>query len=129
MPAWPEGLVVDGDSRSVFYSALDIVDADVVTEDGPGVLIREFDGGAGETDEGGVRKGIAHVAGKTVDEVILAAVGLIGDDHDVLAVRENRVTVALLLREELLDGREDHPAEATESFWRRSARSAACMGA
>jgi Ca2+-binding RTX toxin-like protein len=39
-----------------------------------------LDGGAGETDEGGVRQGVAHVAGEAVDEVVLAAVCFVGDD-------------------------------------------------
>ena len=60
-----------------------------------------------------------------VDEVVLAAVGLVGDDHDVAPVRQQRMPVALpfrargsplalpgrgLLGEELLDRREHHAA-------------------
>ena len=48
--------------------------------------------------------------GEAVDEVVLAAVGLVGDHHDVAPVRQHRMAVALLLGEELLDGREHHAA-------------------
>jgi hypothetical protein len=47
------------------------------------------------------------VAGEAVDEVVLAAVGLVGDDDDVAPVREHGVAVAQLGGHELLDGRED----------------------
>ena len=52
------------------------------------------------------------MAGEAVDEVVLAAVGLVRDHDDVPAVREDRVLVALLVGEELLDRREHHAARA-----------------
>ena len=48
--------------------------------------------------------------GEAVDEVVLAAVSLVGNHDDVAAVREHRMPVALLLRKELLDGREHDTA-------------------
>ncbi|OPZ75899.1 MAG: hypothetical protein BWY79_01893 [Actinobacteria bacterium ADurb.Bin444] len=48
------------------------------------------------------------MTGETVDEVVLAAVGLVGYDHDVAALRECGVPIAPLLGEELVDGGEDH---------------------
>ena len=48
--------------------------------------------------------------GEAVDEVVLAAVGLVRDDDDVAAVGEQRMSVALLLGKELLNRREDHAA-------------------
>ena len=89
---------------------LDVVDADVVAEHRAGVGVGLLDGRAGEADERGVRQRIAHVAGEAVDEVVLAAVRLVGDDDDVAPVGEHRMAVALLLGEELLDGGEDHAA-------------------
>ena len=66
---------------------------------------------------------------EAVDEVVLAAVGLVGDDDDVPTVREHGVLVALLLGEELLDCGEDDAACldgelaakvcAESSAWRR----------
>jgi hypothetical protein len=47
---------------------------------------------------------------KTVDEIVLAPVRLIGDHDDVAPVREQRVRVARGVREKLLDRREDHTA-------------------
>jgi hypothetical protein len=62
--------------------------------------------------EAGLRQGVAHVAGEAVDEVVLAAVGFVGDDDDapageVAPVRKHGVPVARLGGHELLDGRED----------------------
>ena len=101
-------LVVDGNGRLVLDRALDVVDADVVAEDGAGVRVLKLDGGSGEADEGCFGEGIAHVRGKAVDEVVLAPVGLVRDDDNVPPVREQRVLVALLFGEELLDRREYH---------------------
>ena len=64
----------------------------------------------GEPDERGVGQRVPHVAGVAVDEIVLAAVRLVGDHHDVAPVGEQRMPVALLLGEELLDGREHHAA-------------------
>ena len=43
------------------------------------------------------------MAGETVDEIVLAAMGLVRDHHDVAALGEGRVGVPLLFGEELLD--------------------------
>ena len=50
------------------------------------------------------------MSGEAIDEVILAAVGLVGDYYDVAATREHRVPVALLLWEEFLNRSEHHAA-------------------
>ena len=70
--------VVDRHRGAVFDRASDVVDADVVAEDRPRVRPREA----------GRRQGVAHVAGETVDEVALAAVGLVGDDDATAADAE-----------------------------------------
>ena len=51
---------------------------------------------------------IAHVAGKAIDEIILATVRLVRDHHNISSIRENGMAVAFLFRKEFLDGREDH---------------------
>ena len=51
---------------------------------------------------------VPHIAGVPVDEVVLAAVGLVGDDHDVAPLGEGGVRVAFLFGEEFLNGREHH---------------------
>ena len=81
-------LVVDGHGRHVLHGALDVVDADVVAEHGPGVGVLLLDGGAGEADEGSVGQGVAHVGRVAVDEVVLAAMGFIGDHDDVAPARQ-----------------------------------------
>ena len=103
-------LVVDRHRGAVLHGALNVVDADVVAEHGARIGVRELDRRAGEADERRVRQRVAHVARKAVDEVILAAVRLVGDHHDVTALREGRVPVALLLWEELVNGGEHHPS-------------------
>ena len=102
--------VVDGYRRPVFDGALDVVDADVVAEHGPGVGVLKFDGRTGKTDERGVGQSVPHVAGVAVDEVVLAPVRLVGDHDDVAAAGQQGVPVSLLLGEELLDRGEHHAA-------------------
>ena len=103
-------LVVDRHRGAVDDGALDVVDADVVAEHGARVGVGLLDRRAGEADERGVGQRVAHVPREAVDEVVLAAVRLVGDDDDVAPVREHRMPVASLLGEELLDGREHHAA-------------------
>ena len=103
-------LVVDGHRGLVLHGPLDVVNADVIPEDGPGVGILQFNGRPRETDERGLGQGITHVPGITVDEVVLAAVRLVGDHDDVPPVRKHGVPVPLLLGEKLLDRGKDHSA-------------------
>ena len=49
------------------------------------------------------------MAGEAIEQVVLAAVRLVGDHHDVAPIGELRVSVAPLLGQELLDGGKDHP--------------------
>ena len=102
--------VVDRHRRTILDRALDVVDADIVAEHGAGVGVVAFDRRAGEADEGRIGQGVVHVAREAVDEVVLAAVRLVGDHHDVAPLREQRVPVAFLLGEEFLDCGEDHAA-------------------
>ena len=102
--------VVDRHCGAILHRALDVVDRDVVAEDRTGVGVGLFDRRAGEADEGGARQGVAHVAGEAVNEVVLAAVRFVGDDHDVAPLGKRRVPVTLLLGQELLDGGKYHPA-------------------
>ena len=57
-------------------------------------------------DERGARQGVAHVTGKAVYEIVLAAVRLVGDDDNVAPRGERQVTVLLFPREEFVDGGE-----------------------
>ena len=76
-------LVVDGHGGPVLDRALDVVDRDVVAEDGAGVAVCQLQRRARKGDEGRVRQRIAHVPGEAVDEVVLAAVRLIRYHDDV----------------------------------------------
>ena len=88
--------VVDRHGGPVLDGAADVVDVDVVAEHGACVHVRLFDGGSGEADEGGVGEGVAQVAREAVDEVVLAAVRLVGDHDDVGAVGEQWVAFTAL---------------------------------
>ncbi len=106
-------LVVDGHRRAVDHRLPDVVDADVVAEDRPRIGVGARDGRAGEADERGVGQRVARVPGEAVDEVVLAALRLVGDHHDVTPLGQCRgvlLRAPVLLEEELLDGGEDHPA-------------------
>ena len=103
-------LVVDGHRGAVEHGLLDVVDADVVAEDRARVRVAQLDGRAREADERGVRQRVAHVPREAVDEVVLAAVRLVGDDDDVAPLRQRGVRVAPVLRVELLDRGEHHAA-------------------
>jgi hypothetical protein len=103
-------LVVDGHRRPIFDRTLDVVDADVVAENGARVGVGRLDGGLRKADERGVGQRVAHVPGEAIDEVILAAVRFVGDDDDVAPLREHGMPVALLFGQEFLDGGKDHAA-------------------
>ena len=128
--------VIDGDGGTIIDGLLNIVDIDVVTEDADGISVRPFDGRPGEAEVGSPGEGVAEVFGVAVDgggpdlgtglliedlllagrQAILGAVGLVGDDDDVLAVAQLVEDVALV-GGELLDGREDDAAGlAVEEF-------------
>ena len=80
-------LVVDGHRGPVLDGTLNVVDADVVSKHGARVGVLKLDGRPREADKGGVGQGVPHVTGVAVDEVVLAAVGLVGDDDDVAPIR------------------------------------------
>ena len=103
-------LIVDGHRGPILHGPLNVIDADVVPEHPPGALIRQFYGGARKGHKAGPRQSIPHMPGEAVDEVVLAPVGLVGDDHDIPPLRQQRKLVPPLLWEELLDGGEDDPA-------------------
>ncbi len=121
-------LVVDRHRGAVLDGPLDVVDVDVVAEDRARVAVGQLDGRAGEADEGGVGQRVAHVAGEAVDEVVLAAVGLVGDDHDVAPLAEQRCA-SPGSGQELLDGGEDDAARGDLRASRAGRRgSSACTG-
>ena len=121
-------LVVDGHRGAVLDGALDVVDADVVAEDGARVLVGELDRRAGEADERGVRQRVAHVPGEAVDEVVLAAVRLVGDDDDVAPVESSGWRSPLSSGMNFWIVVKTTPPEATCSLSRRSSRLSACTG-
>ena len=95
-------LVVDRHGRAVLDGAADVVDVDVVAEDGGRVDVFLLDRRSGEADEGSVGQGVAQVLGEAVGdfaglaveprvEPVLAPMRLVGDDDDVPPVGQNRI--------------------------------------
>ena len=58
-------LVIDGDSGAVFLGLLHVIDMDVVTKDGAGVVVGAADRRAGEGDKSGVWQCVTQVLGVT----------------------------------------------------------------
>jgi len=95
--------VIDRHRGAVLHGALNVVYADIVPKYGTDVGVLQFDGRSSKTDERGVRQRVVQMPREPVDEIVLAAVRLVGDHDDVAAFREHGVPVALLLGEELVD--------------------------
>ncbi len=96
-------LVIQRDSGVIDHRLLEVVDADVIAEDLLGEFLAGHERRAGEADEGGVGQGVAHVERQ---QVVLAAVGLVGHDDDVGTLGQDRVLLAAL-DVEFLDQGED----------------------
>lgn len=96
-------LVEKGDGCAVFDGLAEVVDTDVVSEDLAGAFLPSDKGSAREGDELGLRQSRSHVHR---ERVILAAVGLVGEDDDVVALGENGVEGARICAE-LVDEGED----------------------
>ena len=81
--------VIDRHRRTVGDRTLDIVNADVVAKDGARIRVGLLNRRAGKANEGGVWQRVAHVPRKTVDEIVLAAMGLVGDHDDIASLRQD----------------------------------------
>src|SRR5450755_3603005 len=116
--------IINAHRCSIFYRAVNVVDIDVLAEDGARVPVAFFNRRAGEADVGGVGQGITHVFGEAVGlalliglfigddahvQAVLAAVRFIGDKDDVASLGE-RLVLRSILGEELLNGGEDDAA-------------------
>src|ERR1700730_3258018 len=95
--------VIDRYCRAVDNRPLDVVDADIVAEDCARIGVGLLDRCPGKADKRSARQCVVQVPGKAVDEVVLAAMRLVGDDDDIAPLRQYRVAVALLLGHEFLD--------------------------
>ena len=100
-------LVVDGHRRAIEHGALDVVDADVVAEHSARIGVGLLDRSPGEADERSVGQRVAHVPREAIDEVVLAAVRLVGDDDDVAPLAEQWVRLTRLSQELLDRGEND----------------------
>ena len=76
-------LVVNRNGGTVLNRALYIVDADVISKNGAGVAISRLNRCAGKADKRGVGERVSHVTGKSTDKVVLAAMRLVRNNHNV----------------------------------------------
>ena len=60
------------------HRLLNVVDADALAEEGFSVAVGEFNGGSCEADERGPRQCITEVSCEPINQVVLAAVSLVG---------------------------------------------------
>ena len=97
-------LVIERHRRAIRDGLGEVVDRHVIAEHLARALFLAGDERrAGEADKGGVRQRGAHVGG---ENVVLAAMRLVGDDDDVAAGRQHRIDFAAR-SPELLDEGED----------------------
>ena len=73
-----------------------------IAEHGLRVLVAAFNRRAGEADERRLGQRIADMFGETVNEIVLAAVRFVSDDHDVAPVGKQRMLPAFFIRKEFL---------------------------
>ena len=108
-------LVVERDGGAVLDGVTEVVDRDVVAELLAGQLLAVDERRAGEAHERGVGQRLAHVEG---ERVVLAAVGLVGDDDDVGPVGQDRHgrLAGVLVEPELVDQREHVPVVGGEQL-------------
>ena len=118
--------VVNLHRGAVFHGLGDVVHIDIIAEHRRRIDVFGFNRRAGKTQVGGVGQRIAQIFGEAIDrsscrslarsrpsrrwfcaETVLGAVGFVGNDHDVLALGQRFVDVALFGLE-LLDGGKDH---------------------
>ena len=115
------GFVVDRHRGTVFHRLLNVVDGDVVAEDRLGVTVVLGDGRAREGKEGRLGQGIPQrLCQPVVDlpcfgveatlESVLAAVCLVADHHDVVALAQGRELPFPCFSGELLNGGEEDAA-------------------
>ena len=79
-------LVINGNRRLIFNGPQHVVRIDVIAEDGGRAPVVPFNRRGGKADEGCPGQGVVHVAGITVDKIVLAAVCLIGNNNDIFPI-------------------------------------------
>ncbi len=103
-------LVIDWNRSAILDGLPDVVNADVLAENSAGVGVRFFNRRTSEADKRSIGKGVSHVGGETIDEIVLAPVRFVGDHDNVVAVGKQRMVGLGFRREEFMDGRKDHAA-------------------
>ena len=107
-------LVVERNRCLVDDRVSEVVDRHVVAEHLPGEFLLVVDQRrAGEPEERGVRQRGAHVHRQ---RVVLGAVRLVGDHHDVVTIRQHRHLRVRLGRNELVDQSEHVPVVDAQQF-------------
>src|SRR5699024_3718274 len=82
---------VNRDRCSVFDSSGEIINIDVISKNRACIAVLKRNRRTGERNEGGIREGITQMACITIKIVVVAAVSLINDNNNVLAIAEQRM--------------------------------------
>jgi len=83
--------IIDGNRGLVFNRPLNVIDADIISENCSGISIGSFEWSSGKSYKRSSGQSISHMPGITVNKIILAAVGFIGYDHNIISSGKNRV--------------------------------------
>ncbi len=105
------GIVVERHGRVILHRALKIVGGNIVAKYAPGDLIVGEQWRAGKTDIARVGQGVAHVQRQ---RAVLGAVGLVGNDNDIIPPGVALVGIDCLV--ELLDQRKDVGLVLSQQF-------------
>ena len=89
---------------------MNVVHRYVITKDRPRIGVILFNGRSSETNERRIWQSIAHVSRQAVNQVVLAAVRLIGNHDNVSPIRKTRHAVSLFFGHKLLNRGEDNAA-------------------
>ena len=81
-------LIGNRNGGTVLNRTLYIVDADVISKNGAGVAVGLLNRCTCKTDKRGVGQRVARMPGKPVDKIVLAAMRLVCDNHNVPPVRQ-----------------------------------------
>src|ERR1022692_395314 len=88
--------IVDTDRDLVFHGALNVINVDVVAKYRRSAAIAAFDGSSRKADERCIGQRVTHVLREAINKVVLAAMGFVGNHHNVASVRKHGIFLTLV---------------------------------